>query len=97
MLTRVDYADAAGINNIEWDAVELPSQFMENWCYHRHDAARASRATIETGAPLPAELFEQIAGGAHLPRRLGCSLRQLYFATLDLELHHRFDPERDDS
>ncbi len=42
MLTTVDYADAAGINGVEWDAVELPSQFMENWCYHR-DAAGLER------------------------------------------------------
>jgi oligopeptidase A len=94
MLTRVDYPDAAGTNNIEWDAVELPSQFMENWCYHRPTLLEFARHH-QTGAPLPADRFEKIAA-ARTYRAGSAFLRQLHFATLDLELHHRFDPDRDD-
>ena len=94
MLTRVDYPDAAGTNNIEWDAVELPSQFMENWCYHRPTLLEFARHH-QTGAPLPADLFDKIAA-ARTYRAGSLFLRQLHFATLDLELHHRFDPARDD-
>jgi len=90
MLTRVDYVDAAGINNIEWDAVELPSQFMENWCYHRATLQGFARHH-ETGEPLPADLFEKILA-ARTYRAGSQFLRQIYFATLDLALHHGFIP-----
>ena len=93
MLTTVEEVDAAGINNIEWDAVELPSQFMENWCYHRPTLLSFARH-YQSGAPLPAELFDKISA-ARTYRAGSAFLRQLYFATLDLELHHRFDPGRD--
>jgi oligopeptidase A len=91
MLTTVDDMEAAGSNNIEWDAVELPSQFMENWCYHRPTLLSFARHHA-TGAPLPAALFEKIAA-ARTYRAGSQFLRQIYFATLDLELHHRFDPD----
>jgi oligopeptidase A len=94
MLTDVDEPEAAGINNVEWDAVELPSQFMENWCYHRPTLLSFARHH-QTGAPLPAELFEKIAA-ARTFRAGSQFLRQLHFATLDLALHAGFDPDRDD-
>jgi oligopeptidase A len=90
MLTRVDLGLASGIRNVEWDAVELPSQFMENWCYHRDTLVGLSEHQ-ETGEPLPDELFEKIRASRTFQAGL-MTLRQLNFAFLDLELHHRFVP-----
>jgi oligopeptidase A len=81
---------AAGIRNVEWDAVELPSQFMENWCYHRETLLGLSRH-VDTGAPLPDELFEKLRA-ARTFRAGSDMLRQIYFACMDLELHHRWTP-----
>ncbi len=95
MLTTVDEPGAAGSNNIEWDAVELPSQFMENWCYHRPTLLSFARhhATSES---LPEALFDKVAA-ARTYRAGSAFLRQIYFATLDLELHDAgFDPEAGD-
>ena len=78
---------AAGINNVEWDAVELPSQFMENWCYTKDTMASLAKH-FETGEPLPKRLFDKIVA-ARIYRAGSATLRQVYFATLDLGLHHR--------
>ena len=91
MLTTVDYGLAAGIHNVEWDAIELPSQFMENWCYHR-DTLMGMSAHVETGAPLPEELYRKLCS-ARTYRAGSLMLRQLYFACLDMALHHHFDPQ----
>jgi oligopeptidase A len=90
MLTRVDLGLASGIRNVEWDAVELPSQFMENWCYHRETLVGLSEH-VETGEPLPDALFEKLRASRTFQAGLA-TLRQLYFGFLDLELHHRFRP-----
>jgi len=90
MLTRVERPLAAGIRNVEWDAVELPSQFMENWCYHR-ETLLGLTGHVETGAPLPDELFRKIAA-ARTFRAGSDMLRQLYFALTDLALHHGYEP-----
>jgi oligopeptidase A len=90
MLTRVDLGLASGIRNVEWDAVELPSQFMENWCYHRNTLVGLSEH-LDTKAPLPDELFEKIRASRTFQSGLS-TLRQLNFGFLDLELHHRFTP-----
>lgn len=95
MLTRVDYADAAGINNVEWDAVELPSQFLENWCYHR-PTLLGMTSHYETGEPLPEELFEKIVA-ARTFRSGSMMLRQLQFGLTDLRLHTDYDPEGTES
>jgi oligopeptidase A len=85
MLTRVDRVMASGIRNIEWDAVELPSQFMENWCYQRETVSEIS-AHVETGEPLPDALFDKL-DAARTFRAGSDMLRQLYFACTDLALH----------
>ena len=90
MLTKVDFADAAGINNIEWDAVELPSQFMENWCYHRPTLLSLTSHYL-TGEPLPEELFEKIRAAKNF-RAGSMMLRQLLFGMTDITLHSDFDP-----
>jgi oligopeptidase A len=95
MLTTVDEADAAGINGVEWDAVELPSQFMENWCYHR-PTIRGLSAHYQTGEPLPDELFNKITAARNF-RAASQMLRQLHFGMTDISLHHQFDPSSNES
>ena len=85
MLTRVDFGLASGIRNIEWDAVELPSQFMENWCYHEETLLGLSKH-VETGETLSLELFEKIKAARNF-RAASQMLRQLYFSSMDLALH----------
>jgi oligopeptidase A len=95
MLTTVDYADAAGINGVEWDAVELPSQFMENWCYHRPTLLGLS-AHYETGQPLPEDLFEKICAARTFQAGLQM-LRQLLFGMTDMALHHGYSAASSES
>lgn len=90
MLTQVDYGMAAGIRNVEWDAVELPSQFMENWCYHRETLMGMS-GHVDTGEPLPETLFQKLLAARNY-RSGSAMLRQLYFGFMDMELHARYDP-----
>jgi oligopeptidase A len=93
MLTRVDYPGAAGINNVEWDAVELPSQFMENWCYHRETLLKLARH-YETGEPLPETIYQRILAARNFMTG-SAILRQVNFGWLDLELHYRYQPGGD--
>ncbi len=95
MLTRVDHSLASGIRGVEWDAVELPSQFMENWCYHKETLLGLSRH-VDSGEALPDELFDRIVKARNF-RSASAMLRQIYFATLDLELHHRWGIEAGES
>jgi oligopeptidase A len=85
MLTTVDDVDASGIRGVEWDAVELPSQFMENWCTHEATVMGFARH-VDTGAPLPRELFARLKA-AKTFRAASMKMRQLLFATVDLTLH----------
>ena len=90
MLTLVDYPQVAGIRGVEWDAVELPSQFMENWCYHRATLLRLAKH-YQTGAPLPEGWFEQLYRNRNF-RVANGTLRQGYFGVMDLYLHHDYQP-----
>jgi oligopeptidase A len=91
MLTQVDYAGSAGINNVEWDAVELPSQFMENWCYDRHTLMGMAKH-YQTGEALPEHYYRKLLAARNYMSGSGM-LRQLHFSFLDIELHHRYQPE----
>ncbi|KAL5556685.1 hypothetical protein UlMin_038921 [Ulmus minor] len=90
MLTKQDEGLVAGIRGIEWDAVELPSQFMENWCYHR-DTLMSIAKHYETGESLPEEVYLKLLK-ARTFRAGSLSLRQLKFASVDLELHTTYIP-----
>ena len=92
LLTRVDYPSIAGINGVPWDAVELPSQFMENFAWHYEVLAHAS-GHVDTGEPLPAELFERLRGSRNFNAGLQM-LRQLEFALFDFRLHAEYEPGR---
>lgn len=95
MLTVVDHPEAAGINNVEWDSVELASQFMENWCYHRPTVDKIT-GHYETGEPLPNDLFNKLVA-ARTFRAGSDLLRQLTFGLTDMELHTNFDPNGEKS
>ncbi|MFM7426283.1 MAG: M3 family metallopeptidase, partial [Elainella sp.] len=90
MLTRVDYSKASGIRNVEWDAVELPSQFMENWCYHRPTLLSLGKH-YQTGEPLPEAYYQKLLA-ARTYMSGSVMLRQIHFSWVDLELHHRYRP-----
>jgi oligopeptidase A len=85
MLTQVDELSVAGISGVEGDAVELPSQFMENFCWE-WDALQRLTAHVETGAPLPRELFERMTAARHFQSGLQL-LRQCEFSLFDMRLH----------
>jgi len=89
MLTEAQVGDVAGINGIEWDAVELPSQFMENWCYDRPTVFGFAKHW-KTGEPLPEEKFEKLCAQKIFNSGMQ-TCRQLYFGQLDLALHSDFD------
>jgi oligopeptidase A len=91
MLTTVDRPQAAGINNVEWDAVELPSQFMENWCYDRATLMGMARHW-QTGEPLPESEYAKLLA-ARMFMAGSATLRQVHFALTDLRLHSHWTPQ----
>ena len=91
LLTKVDYPSIAGINGVPWDAVELPSQFMENFAWH-YEVIRESSAHRESGEPLPVELFERLQASRYSGAALSM-LRQIEFALYDFTIHAAYDPE----
>ncbi|UUC50535.1 oligopeptidase A [Pseudomonas citronellolis] len=85
LLTRVEHAGASGINGVAWDAVELPSQFMENWCWEPEGLALIS-GHYESGAPLPQDILEKMLAAKNFQSGL-MMVRQLEFSLFDFELH----------
>jgi oligopeptidase A len=92
MLTRVDFPSVAGINGVPWDAVELPSQFMENFAW-REEVLPLISGHVETGEPLPAEQLRKLQATRTFQAGMQ-SVRQLEFALFDFRLHAEFTPER---
>lgn len=91
MLTQIDYADAAGLSGIEWDAVEICSQFMENWCYDKPTLTGMTQH-VDTGEALPDALFDKLVKARTY--RAGSNLmRQLCLGVTDMTLHTSFDPD----
>jgi oligopeptidase A len=94
MLTKIDCADVSGINGVAWDAVELPSQFLENWCWEPQALALIS-GHHETGEPLPQEMLDKMLAAKHFQSGM-MMLRQLEFALFDFRLHHEYQPGQTD-
>ncbi|HYW19684.1 MAG TPA: M3 family metallopeptidase [Nodularia sp. (in: cyanobacteria)] len=90
MLTKVDHTGAAGINNVEWDAVELPSQFMENWCYERPTFFGMAKH-YQTGETLAEHYYQKLLAARNYMSGT-VTLRQVHFSSVDLELHYRYRP-----
>ena len=90
LLTQVEELGVSGINGVEWDAVELPSQFMENFCWE-WDVLKHMTAHVDNGAPLPRELFDKMLAAKNFQAGLQ-TLRQIEFASFDMHLHDDFDP-----
>lgn len=91
LLTEVSIADVAGVNGVEWDAVELPSQFMENWAWHADGIALIS-SHVETGETLPSEMLNAMLNAKNFQSGMQ-TLRQLEFALFDLQLHANKAPD----
>ena len=87
MLTKVDVAEVSGINGVAWDAVELPSQFLENWCWEPEALAFIS-GHVDTGEALPQSLLDKMLAAKNFQSAMG-TVRQLEFALFDMELHSR--------
>jgi len=92
LLTQVDYLGVSGINGVEWDAVELPSQFMENWCWDKQALALIS-GHYQTGESLPDTLFDKMIAAKNFQAGMQMA-RQLEFSLFDFRIHRDFDIEK---
>jgi len=90
LLTRIDYPSISGINGVPWDAVELPSQFMENFAWN-YDVLKQCSAHVETAEPLPQDLFEKLNESRHAGAGIAM-MRQLEFGIFDFRLHSEYEP-----
>ncbi len=88
MLTKIDYIGVSGINGVAWDAVELPSQFMENWCWEK-EALNLITGHFETGETLPDELFAKMHAAKNFQSGLQM-VRQLEFGLFDIKMHAQY-------
>jgi oligopeptidase A len=91
MLTQVDEIGVSGISGVEWDAVELPSQFMENFCWE-WDVLQHMTAHVKTGEPLPRALYDKMLAAKNFQSGMQ-TLRQVEFSLIDMHLHYDFDPD----
>jgi len=89
LLTRVDYVGVSGLHGVEWDAVELPSQFMENFCWEWEVLAHMT-AHVDSGEPLPRALYEKMLSARNFQSGMQ-TVRQLEFSLFDMHLHYDFD------
>jgi oligopeptidase A len=92
LLTRVDVPGVSGIEGVEWDAVELPSQIMENWCWE-WEVLQSMSAHVKTGAKLPRSLYDRMIAAKNFQSGLA-TLRQVEFALFDMLLHTEYLPGR---
>lgn len=90
MLTKVSVGGVSGINGVAWDAVELPSQFLENWCWEEQALAFIS-GHYETGEPLPKALLDKVLAARNFQSAMQM-IRQLEFSLFDFHLHHEYNP-----
>ena len=91
LLTRIEDLGVSGINGVEWDAVELPSQFMENFCWE-WDVLEHMTKHVDTGTPLPRALYDKMLAAKNFQSGLAM-LRQIEFSLFDMQLHFDFDPD----
>jgi oligopeptidase A len=91
VLTKVDYLGASGINGVEWDAVELPSQFFENWCWEQ-SALELLTEHVDSGEVLPEDLFKKLLAAKNFQSALAL-MRQLEFSLFDFRIHQEFKNE----
>ncbi len=91
LMTQVDFPSVAGIGGVPWDAVELPSQFMENWCW-QEGALPLFSGHYQTNEPLPKEKFDQLLASRNFQSGMAM-VRQLEFALFDFRMHLEYDPE----
>ncbi|ETV95074.1 hypothetical protein, variant 1 [Aphanomyces invadans] len=95
LLTTADYSAASSMDAVEWDAIDIPSQFLSHFC-DRRETIRMMSGHIETGAPLPDDLIDKVLEGRKF---MGATslLRQLHFGATDMAIHHRYDPQAMDT
>ena len=92
MLTQIDHLGVSGINGVEWDAVELPSQFMENWCWEK-EALDLISGHYKTGEKLPEDLFQKMLDAKNFQAGM-LMVRQLEFSLFDFKMHQQYDPAK---
>jgi len=92
MLTQIDYLGVSGINGVEWDAVELPSQFMENWCWEKEVIEMIS-GHYKTGEKLPDELYQKMLKAKNFQAGM-MMVRQIEFSLFDFKIHQQYEPEK---